>query len=87
MDLRLTNKKALIAGGTRGIGLAIATELAQEGCHVSICARCSSEVKHTVESLCGMGIRCMGKAIDVGNNNAVKCWVEETAIELGGLDR
>ena len=39
MDLGLAGKIAIVTGSTRGLGLAIATELVQEGCHVTICAR------------------------------------------------
>ena len=39
MDLRLSNKKAFISGGTHGIGFEIAKYLGQEGCEVIICSR------------------------------------------------
>ena len=39
MDLQLTDKKAIVTGASRGIGRAIARQLALEGCDVAICAR------------------------------------------------
>ena len=51
MDLGLKRKKAIVTGGTRGIGRAIAALLAAEGCDVAICARHKEAVDETVAAL------------------------------------
>ncbi|WP_284645365.1 SDR family NAD(P)-dependent oxidoreductase [Paenibacillus silviterrae] len=51
MDMELANKTALVTGSTRGIGKAIAIELAKEGAHVLINGRNEEEVERTVHEL------------------------------------
>jgi 3-oxoacyl-[acyl-carrier protein] reductase len=51
MDLLLKDKTALITGGSRGIGLAIAHKLAEEGCHLILCARNIEKLKEVQETL------------------------------------
>jgi 3-oxoacyl-[acyl-carrier protein] reductase len=51
MDLNLAGRRALVTGGARGIGRAIALGLADEGCAVAICSRTAAEVERTVEEL------------------------------------
>ena len=51
MDLGLAGKRAIVTGGSKGIGRAIADTLAAEGCHVAICARNADGVASAVKAL------------------------------------
>jgi len=65
MDLGLKGKRALVTGGTKGIGRAIAETFADEGAGVSICARNRDDVEMTVASLRKKGVTSFGRALDV----------------------
>ena len=86
MDLGLSGKKAIITGGSKGIGRAIAETLAAEGCHVAICARNEAGVAAAVEALKGKGVKASGQALDVTDRAALVGWVEASAKALGGID-
>ena len=86
MDLKLRNKQAVVTGGTRGIGRAIAETLADEGCDVAICARHAEGVQETVEALQAKGVRATGGVVDVADGEALKAWITEAGRALGGID-
>lgn len=86
MDLQIKGGKALVTGGTKGIGRAIANTLADEGCNVAICARNAEEVDAAVADLSAKGITAFGQSVDVGEPEALANWVAASAEALGGID-
>lgn len=86
MDLKLKSQTALITGGTKGIGRAIAESLSDEGCNIAICARNADDVAAAVSAFKAKGVKACGKGFDVGDGETLKSWISEAAVELGGLD-
>ena len=65
MDLGLKGRNAVVLGGTRGIGRAMAETLAGEGANVAICARDAGVVASTVAELKARGVKATGAAVDI----------------------
>ncbi len=86
MDLGLHGKVALVGGGSSGLGLAIATELAAEGAHVSIGARDPERLAAAAEQVDAAGPgRVHTAALDLRDEVARGDWVAGAAEALGGL--
>lgn len=88
MDLALTGRRAVITGGTRGIGRAVVEELLAEGAVVAFCARNDAEVDTAQAELNAAhgGATVTGWVSDVTDPEAVRRFVDEAADRLGGID-
>ena len=83
MDLNLTSRRAIVTGGSKGLGFAIAEELIREGTIVRICARNSDEVASAVASL---GEHADGRAVDVRDPEPLAAFITWAAESMGGID-
>jgi NAD(P)-dependent dehydrogenase (short-subunit alcohol dehydrogenase family) len=87
MDLELAGKTAIVTGGSRGIGKAIARELAREGVDVAIVARSADALEATAAELAEETGRVIVPIVaDTGNDASVKAMVEQAAQALGRID-
>ncbi len=86
MDLGLEGRKALITAASRGIGLAIAQTLAEQGCDVAICARGKEGLETAAKDLEARGAKVFTKVVDVSDGDALEAFIGEAADALGGLD-
>jgi NAD(P)-dependent dehydrogenase (short-subunit alcohol dehydrogenase family) len=87
MDLELAGKTAIVTGGSRGIGKAIARELAAEGVDVAVVARAIDDLKASAAELAeATGRRIVPLVADTGDDASIKAMVNQAASELGHLD-
>lgn len=86
MDLGLRGRKAIVTGGSKGIGRAITELLVAEGADVAICARGKEAVDETVAALQDRGVTVIGDAVDITDPEAYPAFIASAAERLGGLD-
>ena len=82
----LEGRVALVTGGSRGIGRAIAMRLAQEGADVAVCARTEGTAQKTAEEIAALGVRSLGRAVDVSDMEQAAALVTEVVAEFGGIN-
>jgi short-subunit dehydrogenase len=83
-DLR--GKTALVTGGSRGLGLVLARQLASEGARVAICARDREELERAVADLRQRGAEVFALPCDVTDRRQVKELIEVVTDRYGGVD-
>jgi 3-oxoacyl-[acyl-carrier protein] reductase len=86
MELGLSGRKAIVTGASRGLGKAIAAQLADEGVDLVLCARGEATLKETAEELRAKGVNVHTAALDVSDEAAIAPFVESAVRQLGGLD-
>src|SRR5205807_1845547 len=86
MDLGLRGRKAIVTGASRGLGRAIAIELAREGCDLAVCARGESDLGEAVDELEVTGAEVFSQVVDVTAAAEIAGFVEGAAASLGGID-
>jgi NAD(P)-dependent dehydrogenase (short-subunit alcohol dehydrogenase family) len=84
--MKLKDKVALITGGSRGIGKAIATHYAREGAKLALCARSGTELEQTVSELRGLGVEVEGWTCDVALEEPVQQFVVNVQKKFGRID-
>lgn len=82
----LRGKIAVVTGGGKGIGKAIAMALANEGVHVGLIARTQSDIKSVAEEIGKLGVKAAYATADVSNRSEVESAIAKLKTELGEVD-
>ena len=87
MDLGLKGKVAMVAGASRGLGFAVARQLAAEGAHVSIASRDEAAAGRARDAIAAtVDAQVLSVAADVRHADAITTWRDATVGRFGGID-
>jgi len=87
MDLGLTNRAAIVAASSRGLGRAVALGLAREGCRLALCSRDAAAIAAAARDIgAETGVPVFAAAVDVTREAAVREFVEQAAAQFGAID-
>lgn len=83
MDLELRGRVALVTGASRGLGLAIARALAEEGARLALAARGAEGLEQAAEELRGLGAEVFARSVDITDPAQAGAFYQETSERLG----
>jgi len=86
MELGIRGRNAVITGGSRGLGRAMALALAAEGVNVAICARSQPALDETLQDLQNHGIEAMAQRCDIADEAALERFLDRVHQHLGCVD-
>ncbi len=86
MELGLRARVALVTGASKGIGRAIALELAAEGCNLAICARGAEELEKVRKQVEAKSVRCLSRQMDITKPDEIDAMVAGIESVFGRLD-
>ena len=84
--MQLNGKTAVITGGGRGIGKAIALAFAKQGADVCVSARSREEIEEVAAEISALERKSVAKVCDVADRQAVQTMIDSAAEQLGGID-
>ncbi len=86
MDLGLAGRRVIVTGASKGIGRAIATQFANEGASLMLCARGADDLELAAKELRAGGSIVHTRTLDVSDESGLADFVDAAASEMGGLD-